>query len=337
MPSESKKRILAVDDSGVCLALLQKHLELSGYEVVTARNGREALEVLQREGIQLVVTDWNMPEMDGVEFCRAVRSAETVRFVFVVILTAHPEKSRLLEAFEAGADDFLPKPFDRQELLARLRAGERIIALENGMAERTLALHKVNAELAVLADKLDRRAATDELTGLINRRYGLSRLDEYWAQATRYGRFLSCIMMDLDHFKTFNDTYGHAAGDLVLQETAALLTRTARAADVVCRIGGEEMLVICPNTSAESAAVLAERCRQNMEALELQFEEHTLRVTASFGVSQLAQGISSRDDLLAAADRAMYAAKDAGRNRVQVAEDTAEPWKSATAAPMIPP
>lgn len=323
MSPESKPRVLAVDDSDTCLVLLGKHLELSGYDVVTAHNGLEALQVLRQEGIQLVVADCMMPEMDGLELCRAIRSEESIGFVFVIILTAHAEKARLIEAFEAGADDFLTKPFDRQELLARLRAGERIIALENGLAQKTRSLHKVNAELAVLNDKLERMATTDELTGLVNRRHGLTRLDEHWEQASRYGQPLSCIMLDIDHFKRFNDNHGHAAGDEVLKKMAAVLTRSVRATDMVCRLGGEELLLICPNTVLEAATVLAERCRRNVESAVVRYEGHDLKVTMSVGVAQREGTITSRDELLAAADQALYAAKDGGRNRVCTAPEPA--------------
>ncbi len=321
MSSEGKTRILAVDDSDTCLVLLGKHLELSGYDVMTAHTGREALQVIRQEGIQLIVTDWMMPEMDGLELCRAIRSEESLGFVFVIILTAHTEKARLVEAFEAGADDFLSKPFDRQELLARLRAGERIIALENGLAQRTRSLHKVNAEQAVLNGKLEQMATTDELTGLVNRRHGLTRLDEHWKQASRYGKPLSCIMLDIDHFKKLNDAYGHAAGDEVLKKMGTVLTGSSRVTDVVCRLGGEELLLICPNTALEAATILAERCRRNVESAVVHYDGHDLEVTMSLGVAQREGHTTNRDELLAAADQALYAAKGSGRNRVCTAPE----------------
>jgi len=312
-------RVLLVDDDPGYLALLEKVLATAEYEVLTATHGREALRVLREEGVQLVVTDWTMPEMDGIDFCRAVRSAESLGFVYVIVLTAHADKARLLEAFDAGADDFLPKPCDRQELLARLRAGLRIIKLEASLAERNCLLHKVNAELAILNEKLERMATTDELTGLFNRRQAMSRLDDLWALARRYGQPLSCIMADIDHFKKFNDRHGHAAGDLVLEETASVLKAAARETDVVCRIGGEEFLVLCPNVHASAAAFCAERLRAAVASHSIAHRDGELRVTVSLGVAQRDEGITCPDDLLKAADGALYAAKNAGRNCVQVA------------------
>lgn len=321
MSTESKPRVLAVDDSDTSLALLRRHLERSGYEVTGAPNGRQALRVLQEEGIQLVVTDWMMPEMDGLELCRAVRALDSVSFVYVIVLTAHTDKERLVEAFEAGADDYVTKPFDHQELVARLRAGQRIIALEQGLAERTVALHKVNAELAVANEKLELMATTDELTGLVNRRHALAKLEEHWALTSRHGYPLSCVMLDIDHFKSFNDTYGHAAGDLVLRRTASRLQRQARLTDVVSRLGGEEFLLICPHTTAESATALAERCRTAIESMRVHYEGHELNVTVSAGVARRQAQTRGPDDLIKAADEALYAAKRAGRNRVHVAAE----------------
>ena len=312
-------RVLLVDDDPAYRALLKKVLATGEYEVLTATNGREALRVLREEGVQLVVTDWNMPEMDGIDFCRAVRSAESVGFVYVIILTAQADKARLLEAFAAGADDFLSKPCDRQELLARLRAGLRIIELEASLAERSRLLHKVNAELAILNEKLEQMATTDELTGLFNRRQATSRLDELWALAQRYHQPLSCIMADIDHFKKFNDEHGHAAGDLVLENTAFVLKTAARETDVVCRMGGEEFLVLCPNVPASGAALCAERLRATVASRFIPYRDSELRVTISLGVAEREEGIACPDDLLKAADDALYAAKNAGRNRVQVA------------------
>ena len=299
--------------------MLERHLVTAGYEVLTAANGAEALDILRQEGISLVITDWTMPRMDGIELCRALRWSESFGFVYVIILTAHTDKERLVEAFDAGADDFLIKPCDRQELLARLRAGARIIALEADLAERTRAVHKVNAEMAIVNQKLERMATTDELTGLINRREALARLDEQWSLARRYRLPYACIMLDIDHFKRFNDAHGHAVGDLVLRETAAVLRSNARETDVVCRIGGEEFLVLCPNVYATAAAFCAERLRVSVESHAVDCRGERLRVTISLGVAEQDAAMTCPDDLISAADNALYAAKNAGRNRVEVA------------------
>ena len=316
MPSETKSTVLVVDDSASFLALVKRHLSNAGYIVLTATNGVEALEIVRTQGVQLVVTDWEMPEMDGLELCRAIRAADGLGFVCIIVLTSRSEKSHLIEAFDAGADDFLSKPFDRQELLARLRAGDRVVRLEACLAERTRALHKINAEIAVANERLRMMATTDELTGLLNRREAMVRLGELWAAAERYGRPLSCIMLDIDHFKRCNDQYGHAVGDLVLKEISAIMRSVSRVPDVVCRLGGEEFLILCPDIEVDCAAVLAERLRRATEAHDFHCDDHHLRVTVSLGVGQRDEHMARFDELLKTADDALYQAKRSGRNRV---------------------
>ncbi len=318
----AKPTILVVDDDPAILALLKRHLTTSGHEVLEAQNGIEALRIVREQGVQLVITDWMMPEMDGLEFCQAVRTAELLQFVYIIVVTAHVDKARLVEAFDAGADDFLSKPIDRQELGARLNAGIRIIMLEGRLEQRTRSLHKINAEMASLNQKLEQMATTDELTGLMNRRQGVARLQEHWATALRYDHALSCIMLDIDHFKRFNDQHGHAAGDAVLQQTAAVLRAATRATDTVCRLGGEEFLVVCPRADADSAADYAERIRANIESNTVSIHGKTLHVTISAGVAQLGNSIAGANELLKAADDALYLAKGSGRNCVRVASNS---------------
>ena len=319
MSIPQKPIVLIVDDDPSALALLERHLLDAGYQVHKAENGARALEVLRETPIRLIITDWMMPEIDGLELCRAVRSAEGIGFIYVIILTAHADRRRLVEAFDDGADDFLSKPFDRHELLARLRAGKRIVELEAGLAERSRTLHRVNAEMAILNAKLERMATTDELTGLVNRRQAVAKLGEQWASAERYGHPLSCIMLDIDHFKKFNDRYGHATGDLVLKEIATVMIESARGTDTCGRLGGEEFVVLCPNVDAAGAEACAERIRSSVASHRVNYQEQDLAVTASLGVADRDDGMTGPDDLLRAADEALYAAKDAGRNRVQVA------------------
>lgn len=322
MSTDDNTRILVVDDSPTSMALIENQLTASGYEVVTAGNGAEALRLVGEHGIQLVLTDWTMPEMNGVEFCRAVRSSPSLGFVYVIVMNGQADKERLVEAFDAGADDFLAKPFARQELLARLHAGRRIIDLEANLAARNLALHKGIAEMAILNRKLERMATTDELTALENRRQGLAKFRQRWEEAERYGHSLSCIMVDIDNFKKFNDLHGHAAGDVVLKQTAAAMVGAVRTADTCCRLGGEEFLVLCPNIDETGAALCAERIRSSVESQSVAYEDRELAVTVSLGVAQRDDGMACPDELLDVADRALYAAKSAGRNRVEVAAPT---------------
>jgi two-component system cell cycle response regulator len=309
--------ILIVDDDPSMLRLLERFLSMDGYEVLKARNGAEALCILHDKGPQIVITDWEMPEMDGLELCRTIRSSELVGFIYTVILTAHADK--IVEAFEAGADDFLSKPPRRGELLARLKAATRIIRLEADLARQNREIHKVNAELSVLNSKLERMATTDELTGLANRREALNRLNESWATSTRHDQPLSCIVLDIDHFKQFNDTYGHDVGDLVLRETARALARSSRTGETVCRFGGEEFLVVCPNATVGAVTEAAERLRAAVEANKIKRRDQQLTITVSLGVAGRDDDVATPDDLLKAADEALYAAKRSGRNRVWVA------------------
>lgn len=330
MSGESRKKILIVDDDPAQLRLLEKMVSGQGFEILTATDGKEAMRIVVGEEPRIVVTDWMMPEMDGIQLCRELRRNEGVRFVYVIIVTSHSENEGVAAAFEAGADDFLSKPLRRAELLARLRAGEHIVRLESDLAKRTREMHRLNAEMAVAQRRLNRAnerlktmATTDELTGLINRREAMHRLRELWDSYQRYKQVFSCIMLDIDHFKKFNDMQGHAAGDQVLKETAALLKANTRRTDKVCRIGGEEFVVLCPGVGIEGAAVCAEHLRAAVEQQTIRYEDAEMHVTISLGVAEVTAEMSDPEDLLKRADTLLYASKQSGRNRVCVAENFA--------------
>lgn len=322
-------RILVVDDDPQSLALIKRHLTNSGFQVISATNGKEAMRIMLDEAPSIIVTDWMMPEMDGLELCRAIRSHEAIPFAYIIIVTAHQTlEDDIVEAFVAGADDYLTKPINNKELLARLRAAERIIELQEEVTLRTRDLHKYNAQMAVtnvkLAEsneKLNQVATTDALTGMLNRRAVLEHLTQFWHLSKRHDHSLSCIMLDLDRFKACNDTYGHDVGDLVLKETGKILSDTVRSGEIVARLGGEEFLIICPQATEKDAAVCAQRIRQAIESMVVQSDYHKLQITASLGVAQTTPEMNSQDDLLKAADSALYAAKDAGRNTVCYASD----------------
>jgi len=323
------RRVLLVDDDPAMLRLLSKHLTGAGYEVFAAGDGRTALDILHREGPPVVLSDLAMPGMDGLELCQAIRSSEAIGFVYIIILTADREKDRVVEALEAGANDFLAKPFHHQELLARLNAGMRIISLEADLQRQQRELHKANAEMAILNSKLERAATTDDLTGLANRREGMNRLKSEWTSSLQHGHPLSCIMLDIDHFKTCNDSYGHEAGDVVLRQTAEVLDRSVRAGDLVCRIGGEEFLVICPNSNLSTALQTAERLRRIVESNPIGICSMSMRVTISGGAAERCEDTDTPEDLLRHADRALYAAKADGRNQIQCHGAPAIPAKVA--------
>ena len=310
------RKILIVDDDPIMVRLLEKHLTSAGYPSLKAANGTEALRLIMAEGPHLVITDWEMPQMNGIELCRAIRSADGVGLTYIIILTSHSDKKRVVEAFEAGADDYVSKPFDRGELLARVKAGIRVVEAEADLARQNLEIHKINAQLAMLNTKLEEIATTDELTGLANRRQAMKLLAEHWETTLRHQQPICCIMIDLDYFKRINDTYGHDAGDIVLRDIGKVLNRYTRLGDMACRLGGEEFLIICPHSDIEGGRMLAERLRKKVESTSITIGGEELNITISLGVAERNDFIKSTDDLLKSADYALYRAKHEGRNRV---------------------
>lgn len=314
--SSFKMRILLVDDDRAVLLLMQALLTQSGHTVVTARNGVEALRKLEEFTPQLIITDWVMPEMDGIEFCKALRHNPAWRNIHVFIVTGQNSTDNLVEAFEAGANDFITKPLNFKILGARLHAGQRVVQLQEELEFDRQQLRKFAAELAASNQRLQQLALTDVLTELPNRRYANEQLDRQWALAERSGRPLSCMMIDIDRFKQINDTYGHKVGDDVLKQVSNVLRTTARKQDVVCRLGGEEFLVICPDSEPEQAFQYAERLRQNVAAHDI----HSLagpnfHLTISIGLATKKPELLNIEMLLQLADKHLYAAKRAGRNQ----------------------
>lgn len=310
-------RILAIDDDPVLRTLLEKLLALKGYQVRIAADGKEGLRLAVEFAPQIIITDWMMPEMDGLAMCRALRGSEEGERVYVILLTAQETEDRLVEAFDAGADDYIVKPFNKRVLMARLHAGERIIRLHEALTRKELELRAVVSDLAITVRQLHDLAMKDPLTRLPNRRQGLERMEQEWTAVNRrQNRSLSVLLLDIDRFKQVNDQHGHGVGDEVLKFVARIIEQSARAEDLPCRLGGEEFLVICPETGLKAAQTVAERIRKEIEATELPTAAGMLRVTASIGVAERTPAISSPAELVRLADKAMYAAKNAGRNRV---------------------
>lgn len=315
---ENKLRIIAVDDEPTSLLLLERHLVKAGHEVITARDGREALALALEYNPHIVVSDWMMPDMDGLELCRALRRFRSGRGMYFLLLTAQGEDDRIVEGFEAGIDDYIVKPFKPRILSARVRAGLRVVKLQEQVERDKKAQNEQVAKLAVMARKLRAAALTDPLTNLPNRRYAMQRLEEDWALWNRESQPMSVVMMDIDFFKRVNDEFGHDAGDEVLRQTAEVMRNACRKGDICARIGGEEFLVICTKTPLAGAVQCAERLRAAVEAHVVKFESFDGNITLSIGVSEAAAGMSSLDELLKAADEATYVAKQNGRNQVQV-------------------
>ncbi len=326
MDDSKRKKLLVVDDDPMQLALMKKLLSAMEHEVLTASNGTEAMRIILGEEPRIIITDWYMPEMDGIELCKTLRKHEGVRFVYIIMTTAQGGEDLMIEALDAGADDFVRKPIRQAELLARLRAADRIVCAESDLARRTRDLHRINAEMALTHQKLNRAneqlrrmATTDELTGLLNRREMIERIEQFWASLLRYDQNFSCIMLDIDHFKNFNDTHGHAAGDKVLKVVAQVLRANCRKTDLVGRVGGEEFLILCPGVKGEGAAVCAEHLRAAVEQNAIEYEGAPLLVKISLGVAEACKAYGNHDMLLKAADQALYESKARGRNRVTVA------------------
>jgi two-component system cell cycle response regulator len=309
-----KLRVLAVEDVASQRMLLAKMLSMSGFEVTQACDGNEALRMIAAANPQIIITDWVMPNMDGIELCRRVRAAPGGESLYIVILTAHGDEQSVVQAFEAGADEFLNKPIVPRELNARLRAARRVIELQAALRRKSEILQGANEKLAHMNQQLFNAAHTDALTGLPNRRYILGRLKQEWATRQRRQTPLSVIMLDLDHFKLINDTYGHDVGDIVLQRMGQILPAHVRTEDTVGRVGGEEFIVVCPYTDRAEVALVAERIRMRIERDCHDESMAGWRMTGSIGVATADAHMLNWEDLVKAADQAMYQAKSGGRN-----------------------
>jgi diguanylate cyclase (GGDEF)-like protein len=225
------------------------------------------------------------------------------------------DTSRLIEAFDAGADDYVRKPVSPKVLVARLRAAQRVLELHDELERDREQMRRFAADLAIENRRYQQAALTDPLTGFPNRRYVVDRLEQEWASAKRTARPFACLLVDIDHFKRVNDTHGHDVGDVVLKHTAQVLRDTARVHDVISRLGGEEFLVLCPDTGAKGAQACAERLRAAVEAASISVGSISCSVTISIGVAVWNKETASSEALVKAADVAVYAAKEGGRNQ----------------------
>jgi diguanylate cyclase (GGDEF)-like protein len=298
--------ILLAEDDPVTRMLMTRFLKKAGYEVDAVADGTAALEHMTQQYYPFLVTDWEMPEMDGVELCKAVRNLQLDGYVYALLLTARNAKEHIIAGLEAGADDYLVKPVHEPELIARLNTGRRILALEHSLR----AANERNRILSV----------TDALTGAYNRRYMMEQLPRELERCRRYGNPLSVIMCDVDHFKQVNDDKGHSAGDDVLQQFAARMQRSIRAnSDWVARLGGEEFLIVLPETGFAGAMAVAEKVRSLMTSVAFVTREGDVVATSSFGVASTeAHGpdlAMKSETLIRAADQCLYTSKQSGRNR----------------------
>lgn len=318
-----RMRVLVVDDDATMRAMISGLLANGGHEVFVASDGQQAFEMALDLRPQIMVVDWVMPEMDGIELTRALRQTKIGRGIYILILTGLEDEEKLVEAFESGVDDFMTKPLKPRVLGARLRAGQRVIRLQQEIERDREEIRRFAAELAVTNRRLQEVALTDSLTGFPNRRYAMERFQQEWGAASRSKRPLSCMVVDVDAFKTVNDTYGHDVGDAVLRQIAAALKAGLRTQDVVCRIGGDEFLVICPDTPLEAAVACAERVRRSVEAQAVTAGGLHFRGSISVGVAVRDPAMSDVDALIKVADKGAYLAKQRGRNCVATVQNAA--------------
>ena len=299
------EKILVAEDDPVSQRMLQSFLAKWGYEVIAVSSGTEALKILERpDAPPLAVLDWMMPGMEGPEICREIRKDPERSYTYVLLLTARSQKEDLLKGLEAGADDYLTKPFDAQELRARLHVGRRILDLQHHLLAAT--------------DELRFRASHDILTGIPNRGAILEAVNRERARQIRDGGSFGVILADLDHFKEVNDTYGHLAGDIVLKEAACRMRTCVRSYDSVGRYGGEEFLIVVPAGHANSTAAVAERIREAISAKPVMTDAGPISITASLGMAVSID--REAKEVLRSADEALYCAKARGRNRVERSE-----------------
>jgi two-component system cell cycle response regulator len=304
-------KILIADDDAMSRRLLEKTLEREGYEVIAVDNGRLALHQLSLpDGPRLALLDWMMPELDGPGVCLEVRKEQERPYIHIVLVTSRGSKQDVVAGLEAGADDYLTKPWDPAELTARLRVGHRILQLEDRLVEAR--------------ETMRYKATHDTLTSLFNRGMIVDLLSR---ELTRTRREKGCTVVmlgDLDHFKSVNDTYGHIVGDEVLQEVARRLLASVRSYDFVGRYGGEEFLIVLNNCDSTQAIIRAEEIRTKVAKHSVQTTRGTIPITISLGI------LASRDwelhaveEILVEVDQALYRAKGEGRNCVKLAKPTA--------------
>ena len=291
-------KILIIDDSADALAVAKARLTHEGHDILCAGGGVEGLQTAAKEHPDLILLDLDMPDLDGFEVCRRLKADADLCMIPVIFLSGSGGPEERVQGLNAGAVDFVTKPFDAYELRARVNAALRTKQMQ---------------------DLLIHHAKIDPLTGLPNRRALDERLQQEWARLLRHGGNLSVIMADIDHFKNVNDRFGHPAGDEVLRHVAHMLAAGCRESDVPARYGGEEFVVITPETSLEAAARFADRLRVSICVQPLAVHGKALEITVSFGVAD-SEGLSSPEELVQMADDALYRAKSAGRNCVKTSD-----------------
>lgn len=303
--SSTHYTVLVVDDSPVYRKLIEHVLSAQPYTLLYAPDGKEALQLYRDHSPSIVITDWMMPDVSGVELCRQIRSDDSRPYTYIILMTGNTQRANVVSGLAAGADDFVTKPFDDAEMLARIGVGRRIIDL--------------NRELAAKSQKLEAAAQTDALTELPNRRALEEWSSKQLSGAIRHGFHFWVVLCDIDSFKTTNDTFGHEAGDAVLRAFAESLKTSIRTSDICGRLGGDEFLMVITHVNQEGIALTLNRLREKFASRSFRFSGQNVKVTASFGAVGF-QSKAPRDfrELLRKADQMLYEAKRKGRNRVQL-------------------
>lgn len=300
-------KILIVEDEPIYRRMVKRYLLEVGYDIVEAEDGQTAWELFQQEPFHLVITDWMMPGLNGPQLVQNIRSSEQINYTYIIMLTAMNDKDNVVLGLESGVDEYLTKPFNSKELIARVASGMRILRLEE--------------QLMQARKQMEALAMHDSLTGLLNRRAIEEYAEAEFSMAGRKERALSVILLDIDHFKSINDRFGHKFGDHALQEVAKTLTKDLRNYDRIGRWGGEEFILILPDTQLVDAATVAERVRIQMAELQISLENgETFSVNISLGAACTTGKFPSLTKLIDAADQALYQAKQTGRNRVCIFE-----------------
>lgn len=309
-------RVLVADAEQEVRAMARATLEQDGYEVVEAADGQEALRLALEVQPHVLVIARSLPQPDGLEVTRTLRETRLGRGMYVLMLTAHEGGETLARGFEIGVDDYLAKPVEPRLLAARLRASRRIVHLHQEIEHDREELRRFAAELSISNRRLQEAALTDDLTGLPNRRHAMAHMEQEWAASVRNKRPLACMVIDLDQFKQVNDANGHDIGDAYLKQVASTVRGAVRSQDVVCRTGGDEFLVICPDTLLPAALACAERIRRAVEQAPVEVGGQRLKACMSAGVAVREASMANADALIKRADEGVYLAKQQGGNRI---------------------
>lgn len=292
-----KPKILVVDDNHNLLHTVSSLLEVWGYEVTCALNGTNALAYAKEKNPDLILLDWELPDISGTEVCRRLKNDSGTSIIPVIMLTARSGEENTVTGFNCGASDYITKPYNPKILYARIKAALK-------------AKEKY--------DDAFKKSVTDKLTGLYNRRFFDRLCNDEFYRADRYHRPLSCLMIDIDNFKSINDTFGHEAGDAVLKQFCSILQRT-RHSDKVCRWGGEEFVIILPETDSCGATAFAQNIQKEIEQKTFALNNTDIRITISIGIASVFEGsITKPEELVNYADKALYEAKNSGKNCIRL-------------------